>query len=230
MIKIASSRVIIIDDDKHICQILKEYFEYDGFAVIIAYNGKAGLKKIEQEQPDIIVLDIMLPGLTGWQVCQQLRPQNKTPIIFLSAKNEETDRITGLELGGDDYVSKPFSPKEVVVRAKTILRRIKHQQKNDQLLEFPGITINKNLRQVKVEGKEINLTPKEFDLLWALASVKKVFARENLLSKVWDYQYYGDVRTVDTHIKSLRKKLGEPVSSYIKTVWGVGYKFEVKGD
>ncbi|AZO96418.1 response regulator transcription factor [Halocella sp. SP3-1] len=224
------SKVLIIDDDQHICQILKEYFEYDGFEVIVVHDGKTGLEKVQVDRPDIIVLDIMLPELTGWEVCQELRPQNRTPIIFLSAKNEETDRITGLEIGGDDYVSKPFSPKEVVVRAKSILRRIKQDNEENQELKFPDLIINRNLRLVKVEGKEINLTPKEFDLLWILATVKKVFARENLLNKVWDYQYYGDVRTVDTHIKSLRKKLGDPVSSYIKTVWGIGYKFEVDED
>ncbi len=220
-------KVLIIDDDDHICQILKEYFEYDGFEVVVANDGKTGLEKVESNRLDIIILDIMLPELTGWEVCQQLRPQNRIPIIFLSAKNEETDRITGLELGGDDYVSKPFSPKEVVVRAKTILRRIKQDNKEKKELEFPDMIINRNLYLVKVKGEEVNLTPKEFDVLWTLASTKKVFARENLLNKVWDYHYYGDVRTVDTHIKSLRKKLGEPVSSCIKTVWGIGYKFEV---
>ncbi|MTI61918.1 MAG: response regulator transcription factor [Firmicutes bacterium] len=223
-------KVLIIEDDKNISQILKDYFEYDSFEVVITDNGKDGLNKVRTENPDIIILDIMLPKLNGLQVCQQLRPQNRTPIIFLSAKTEEIDRITGLELGGDDYVSKPFSPKEVVVRAKTILRRVGQEEKEILVLEFPDLIIDKNLRIVKVKGKEINLTLKEFDLLWTLASTNKVYARENLLNKVWDYQYYGDIRTVDTHIKSLRKKLGESVSSYIKTVWGVGYKFEVSTD
>ena len=224
-------KVLIIDDDKHICEILKEYFEYEDFQVQLAFTGNKGLEKVESENPDVIILDIMLPELNGWQVCQQLRPQNKTPIIFLSAKDEDTDRIAGLELGADDYVTKPFSPKEVVVRAKTILRRIKQHNKEEKVLNYPGMTINRNFRAVKVKNQTIELTPKEFDLLWTMASAsKKVFAREELLKKVWGYDYYGDIRTVDTHIKSLRKKLEEPIASYIKTVWGIGYKFEVSDD
>ncbi len=224
------TRVLIIDDDEHICQILQDYFEFENFETITAFTGKKGLEKIKNENPDIIILDIMLPELDGWEIVNKIRPQDKTPIIFLSAKTEETDRITGLELGGDDYVTKPFSPKEIVVRAKTILRRINQDNENEkgEKLEFPGLIINKNQHTVKVNDKNIKLTPKEFAVLWTLASTaRKVFPREELLNKVWDYEYYGDIRTVDTHIKSLRKKLGDKAGSYIKTVWGVGYKFEV---
>lgn len=225
----AEARVLIIDDDQHICQILEEYFAYENFETILAYTGEEGLKKAEEENPDIIILDVMLPGLDGWEVCQKLRPQNQTPIIFLSAKTRDTDRITGLELGGDDYVTKPFSPKEVVVRARTVLRRLKKNDESEEVLRFSGITVNKNYRSARVEEEEAELTPKEFDLLWTLASSpRRVFPREKLLNQVWGYDYYGDIRTVDTHIKSLRKKLGEAGASYIKTVWGVGYKFEVK--
>lgn len=220
-------KVLIIDDDRHICTILQDYFEFEGFEVVIAYDGKQGLKKIKSEKPDIIILDLMLPEKDGWEVCQELRPRDDTPIIILSAKNKDTDRITGLELGADDYVTKPFSPKEVVVRARTVLRRTGTEKKDEHLLEFPHLIINKIHRSVEVKEKEIELTPKEFELLWALASSpKRVFTRDKLLKVVWGYEYIGDVRTVDTHIKSLRHKLGEPVNDYIQTVWGVGYKFE----
>ncbi len=221
------AKVLIIDDDKHICQILSDYFNYENFTTVIAHTGEDGINKIEKENPDIIILDIMLPGMDGWEICQKLRPRNQTPIIFLSARTRDTDRITGLEIGGDDYVTKPFSPKEVVVRAKAVLRRVNNLENNKEI-EYPNLVINKNYRLVKAGDKEISLTPKEFDLLWTLAlSPRNVFGREKLLNEVWGYDYYGDIRTVDTHIKSLRKKLTDVAASYIKTVWGVGYKFEV---
>lgn len=222
-----SYKVLVIDDDKHICKILKDYFEFDNFKVVLADNGKEGLEKFEKEKPDIVILDIMLPVIDGWVVCQKIRSRNDVPIIMLSAKTEEIDRIKGLELGADDYVLKPFSPKELVLRAKTVLRRI--DEKKD-IVKFPQLVVNKTSRQVIVNEKLLELTPKEFDLLWALvSSVKKVFTRDELLKTVWGYNYFGDIRTVDTHIKSLRNKLGNP-GSYIKTVWGVGYKFEVDLD
>ncbi|MFW5787905.1 MAG: winged helix-turn-helix domain-containing protein, partial [Halanaerobiales bacterium] len=147
---------------------------------------------------------------------------------MLSAKDKDADRINGLEMGADDYVTKPFSPKEVVVRAQTVLRRINSDTEEEEILRFPNLVINNNYRRVKVKENEVDLTPKEFDLLWVMASTaKKVFTRDELLQKVWGYNYFGDVRTVDTHIKSLRNKLGEEAARYIKTVWGVGYKFEV---
>ncbi len=223
-------KVLIIDDDKHICKILKDYFEFRNFKVALAHTGKEGLKRVKDEQPDIIVLDIMLPELDGWEVCKKIRLDYKIPIIMLSAKTKETDRITGLELGADDYVTKPFSPKEVVLRAKTILKRTKDKEKKN-IIEFPHLLINKTYHQIHVNEEEINLTPKEFDLLWTLASApRKVFTREQLLKIVWGINYFGDIRTVDTHIKSLRSKLETPVDEYINTVWGVGYKFEVEKD
>lgn len=220
--------VLIIDDDDHIIRILKEYFEYENFQVHTAQSGKEGLDKIDLINPDLVVLDIMLPEMDGWEVCQQLRPANKVPIIILSAKTKDSDRITGLELGADDYVTKPFSPKEVVARAKAVLRRLSQTKDNDkEIIKYDNIYINKNERSVKVLDKKVELTPKEFDLLWTLASSPKiVFDREKLLKKVWGYNYFGDIRTVDTHIKSLRKKLGDQADKYIETVWGVGYKFE----
>lgn len=221
-------KVLIIDDDKQISKILRDYFKFENFEVILAYDGKEGLKKVKNSEPDIVILDIMLPGMEGWDVCKRIRQYSNIPIIMLSAKNTDTDKITGLELGADDYITKPFSPKEVIVRTKTILRRIDNKVKNNNIRKYPNLVIQKDQRKVKAHGEIINLTPKEFDLLWTLSTYpEKVFDREELLKKVWGYDYYGDVRTVDTHIKSLRNKLGEKVKKYIKTVWGIGYKFEV---
>ncbi|MCK8827595.1 response regulator transcription factor [Natroniella acetigena] len=227
----SKDKILIIDDDKNICQILKEYFEFENFQVVIANDGAEGLEEAESENPNLIILDIMLPEIDGWKICQKLRPQNDTPIIILSAKTKETDRITGLELGADDYVTKPFSPKEVVARAKAVLRRTDRDETDSDSLQYPKLKINKSYRAVNVGTEQISLTPKEFDLLWTLAAApRQVFPREKLLRKVWGYDYFGDIRTVDTHIKSLRKKLGAETSDYIQTVWGVGYKFEVAED
>ncbi|MGM0502412.1 MAG: winged helix-turn-helix domain-containing protein, partial [Bacillota bacterium] len=190
------------------------------------------LEKINSENPDLIILDIMLPEVDGWEICQKLRPEKDIPIIMLSAKTKDTDKIMGLELGADDYVTKPFSPKEVVSRVKAVLRRSNSNQENsdseEEVLSFTNLEISKKYRTVIVGEEKVSLTPKEFDLLLTLASSpRQVFSREKLLNKVWGYDYYGDDRTVDTHIKSLRQKLGEEVRDYIQTVWGVGYKFEV---
>ena len=226
----SKNKVLIIDDDKQISTILRDYFQYENFEVISAFDGKEGLRKVKNENPDVIILDIMLPQLDGWEVCERIRQSNNVPIIMLSAKNTDTDRITGIELGADDYVTKPFSPKEVVVRTKAILRRVEGEnKKNDnKIRKYPSLIIHNDQRRVKVDDEIIDLTPKEFDLLWTLSTQpKKVFSRDELLKKIWGYDYFGDVRTVDTHIKSLRKKLGEDAGGYIKTVWGVGYKFEV---
>lgn len=223
------NKVLIIDDDQHICQILKDYFEFENFEVVLAYNGNEGLQKIKTDNPDIVILDLMLPELGGLEICKKLRPHNHVPIIILSAKNKDIDRITGLELGADDYVTKPFSPKEIVLRTKTVLRRIGNGDKQNDVLVFPHLTINKNYKLVQVDGQEIALTPKEFNLLWEMvSSPKTVFSREKLLESVWGYDYFGDIRTVDTHIKSLRNKLGAEVASYLQTVWGFGYKFDIK--
>ncbi|MGM0437722.1 MAG: response regulator transcription factor [Bacillota bacterium] len=223
------NKVLIIDDDEQIIKILRDYFQYENFEVISALDGKEGLKKAKEKNPDVIILDIMLPELEGWEVCKRIRQDNNIPIIILSAKNTDTDRIDGIELGADDYITKPFSPKEVVVRAKAVLRRVNNNVKDDNFVrEYPNLVIRKEQREVKINNEMVKLTPKEFDLLWTLSShPKKVYSRDELLKKVWGYDYFGDVRTVDTHIKSLRKKLGESAGKYIKTVWGVGYKFEV---
>lgn len=228
--------VLIIDDDQNICQILEEYLTIEDFEVLIAHDGKEGLDLTNDQEPDIIILDIMLPEVDGWQVCKQIRQSvQDIPIIMLSAKTEETDKITGLELGADDYVTKPFSPKEVVARVKAVLRRFENKEEDKtqsgEFLSFPKLKIDKSARKVEVDGSNVSLTPKEFDLLWTLAfNAKTVFSRDKLLNKIWGYDYFGDSRTVDTHIKSLRNKLESPVQDYIQTVWGVGYKFEVKED
>ncbi len=228
-----AGKILIVDDDKNICQIIREYLEFEDFNVEVAYDGESALNEVEKTDFDLIILDIMLPKLDGLEVCQELRPQNDTPILMLSAKTKDVDRITGLELGADDYVTKPFSPKEIAARVKAILRRTNQDGANEEqdVIKFPELKINKNYRTVKAQGEEVELTPKEFELLCALSSApRQVFAREDLLKKVWGYDYFGDIRTVDTHIKSLRKKLGGKAKDYIKTVWGVGYKFEVKAD
>ena len=225
-------KVLVIDDDQNICKILEEYLRIEDFEVLIAHDGEKGIDLTNEEKPDIIILDIMLPKLDGWEVCKRVRRKNDIPVIMLSAKTKEMDKITGLELGADDYVTKPFSPREVVARVKAVLRRSEQENgasDNSNTLHFPRLSINQATRKLDLEGTEVSLTPKEFDLLWVLASNdRKVFSREELLNKVWGYDYYGDIRTVDTHIKSLRKKLESPAKDYIKTVWGVGYKFEVK--
>lgn len=222
-------KVLIIDDEPHICKILEEYFQFEGFDVITAHDGEQGLRLVEEENPDLIILDIMLPKKDGWKVCKEIRPQNNIPIIMLSAKTEEENRISGLQLGADDYVTKPFSPKEVVLRARSILRRVEKETSSKNIIEYPHLKVDKSSRGVEVDQQKIDLTPKEFDLLWIFVNNPKiVFTRHELLNKVWSYDYFGDIRTVDTHIKSLRKKLGDPIDEFIKTVWGVGYKFEVE--
>lgn len=224
-------RVLIIDDDENICQILKDYFEYEGFEAITAFDGEEGLEKVQNEDPDLIILDLMLPKIDGWELCQQLRPDNDIPIIILSAKTKNTDRIVGLEIGADDYVVKPFSPKEIVARAKAVLRRTEHPDSQKASYSYPGLDLNLDKREAIADGDKVALTPKEFDLLWCLASSpQQVFSREDLLQRIWGYDFLGDTRTVDTHIKSLRNKLGPPSRDYIQTVWGVGYKFEVNSD
>lgn len=219
------NKILIIDDDLQICKILRDYFTYENFEVFTANDGKEGLKKINELTPDILILDLMLPEKNGLDICRELKPHNNLPIIILSAKNRENDRIKGLELGADDYVTKPFSPKEVVLRVKNILRRMNKNRKQEEL-KFPNLVINKKQRLVKVKGREVSLAPKEFDLLWQMASSPKtVFSREKLLELVWEFDYFGGIRTVDTHIKAVRNKLGAEAGEYIQTVWGIGYKF-----
>lgn len=225
--------VLIADDEPQIREILSIYFKKEGFKVIEAADGAEALVQVQAGKPDIILLDIMMPVLDGLEVCKQVRKISDIPIIMLTAKDSDDDRILGLEIGADDYISKPFNTREVVARVKAVLRRTNASMsgQNKQVLEYPNLMINLSEYRVVAFGREITFTAKEMELLWGLASNPGiVFSRNQLLEKIWGYTYYGDTRTVDTHIKRVRHKLDIPPDSTwdIMTVWGVGYKFEVK--
>lgn len=230
----AKYKVLVVDDDKNICELLRLYLEKEGFEVCLAFDGKQGVDKFESEKPDLMLLDIMMPNMDGWQVCREIRKTSQCPIIMLSAKGETIDKVLGLELGADDYVVKPFDSKEVVARIKAILRRLSQsgesESANKKIVKFDKISINLESYELKVDSKVIDTPPKELELLFHLASnPNRVYTRDKLLDEVWGFEYYGDSRTVDVHVKRLREKL-EGVSDKweLKTVWGVGYKFEVK--
>ncbi|AYB38727.1 response regulator transcription factor [Brevibacillus laterosporus] len=231
-------RILIVDDEERIRRLLKMYLERENYYIDEAEHGEEALDKALNQDYDIILLDLMLPGMDGIEVCEKIREQKATPIIMLTAKGEETNRVNGFEAGADDYVVKPFSPREVVFRVKAILRRSSATAflKTDtvsshSILVFPELTIDHDAHKVTANGVEVNLTPKEYELLHYLAlSPDKVFTREELLKDVWHYDFFGDLRTVDTHIKRLREKLNKvspDAAQMISTVWGVGYKLEV---
>ncbi len=222
--------ILMVEDEAAVRDVARLYLEKEGFRVVPALDGEQALEQLTAVNPDLVILDIMLPKKDGWSVCREIRRQTAVPIIMLSAKGEEYDRVLGLELGADDYVTKPFSPRELVARVKAVLRRSNAPASTGAgpALRYPGLTIDTEARRVEVEGQPIALTPKEFELLAFLASrPRRVFSREQLLAGVWDYEYPGDTRTVDTHIKRLREKLRGTGRNYLKTVWGLGYKFEV---
>jgi two-component system response regulator ResD len=229
------ARILVVDDEERIRRLVRMYLERSGFAVDEAADGKTALTAALSQPYALIILDLMLPEMDGRDVCAQIRQHSQTPIIMLTAAGDEVSRIHGFELGADDYVVKPFSPRELVMRVKALLKRAGESDASrtelQQVLTFPDLTIHIDARRVEVAGREVALTPKEFDLLVYMAQrPDKVFSREELLRDVWNYQFYGDQRTVDTHVKRLREKLGQAsqrVSGYIVTVWGVGYKFEV---
>ena len=225
--------VLIADDEEQIRNILSIYFKKEGFKVVEAADGAEALMQTQSAKPDIIILDIMMPVLDGLEVCKQVRKISDIPIIMLTAKDEDDDRILGLEIGADDYITKPFNTREVVARVNAVLRRSSQTVPSGkkEVLEFPNLMINLSEYRVVAFGKEVTFTAKEMELLWCLASNPGiVFSRNQLLEKIWGYTYYGDTRTVDTHIKRVRHKLNIPNDSTwdILTVWGVGYKFEVK--
>lgn len=223
--------LLLIDDDPYVLEVLSLYLTKEDYQVILAYNGKEGLEKALQTDFSLIVLDVMMPEVDGIEVCRKIRAVKATPIIMLTAKAEDIDRILGLELGADDYITKPFNPREVVARIKAVLRRTGESSPNTKKLSFSNLEIDLSEYRVSNGGKVISLTPKEIELLWIMAShPNMVFTRENLLEHVWGYTYSGETRTVDTHVKRLRRKLMLTSDSSwdIKTVWGVGYKFEVK--
>ena len=231
--EVAKQKVLVIDDEENVCELISLYFGKAGYDVVTAPDGADGIDKVRQERPDIVILDLMLPGMDGLDVCKELRKQSNIPIIMLTARTDEVDRVLGLEIGADDYITKPFSPRELLARVKAVLRRAAYVPTPDeqQLLDLPGLSISRISREVVVGEEVIGLSPKEFDLLWYLAfNRNRVFTREQLLEQVWAYQeFYGDERTVDQHIKRLRRKIetnGSPCR--ITTIWGVGYKFEIR--
>ena len=235
-----AQKILLIEDEDGIIHLINLYLKNEGFTVVIAKDGADGLALHAREQPDLVILDIMLPAIDGFEVCKRIRAWSKTPILMLTARSSEEDRIMGLDLGADDYLMKPFSPRELVSRVRAILRRSapptdtntfnQTSPENKEILHFPGLTIDVPARRVEVNGNEIALTPTEFDLLALLAkSPDRVFTREILMNKVWGYDYLGDGHTIDVHMSALRKKIEvEPGQRYIKTVWRVGYRFEVK--
>lgn len=227
----SNKKVLVVDDDINICELLRLYLEKEDFDVTVANDGKQAVTVAKGEEFDIILLDIMLPGLDGWQVCREIRKESNVPIIMITAKGETFDKILGLELGADDYVPKPFDAKEVVARVKAVLRRYGEKEADaKKQVVFDKLSINLTNYELIVDGKTIDTPPKEMELIFHLASnPNRVYTRDQLLDEVWGFEYYGDSRTVDVHVKRLREKL-EGVSTQwsLKTVWGVGYKFEVR--
>ena len=223
--------ILVVDDDINIAKLVKLYLEKDGYEVVHSARGDDALAQLKKISPALILLDIMLPGMDGWQVCKAIRLQSKVPIIMLSAKDETIDKVLGLELGADDYITKPFEPKELLARMKAVLRRGAPEEQGDKSLSFPGLSINLTSYEVIYDGQPIQMPPKELELLHFLAKHQNhVFTREQLLEKVWGFDYFGDSRTVDVHVKRLREKLqdSERFGWLIRTIWSVGYKFEVK--
>ena len=226
------TKILLVDDDPNIRQLVNLYLKKEDYDVVLADRGDTALEKFKSDAPNLILLDLMLPGMDGWQDCREVRKTSNVPIIMLTAKDETFDKVLGLELGADDYMVKPFDTKELVARIKAVLRRFQNADAPaSKELSFPGLTINIGQYTVTYMGKELEMPPKELELLYFLASHPgMVFTREQLLEQVWGYDYFGDSRTVDVHVKRLREKLtdGEKMGWQIKTVWGVGYKFEVK--
>ncbi len=225
------SNILIADDNRQIVSILEEYAKKEGFAVMPAFDGHDALNKARSINFDMILLDVMMPGMDGFEVCREIRRQSTVPIIMVTARGEDFERIMGLDIGADDYIVKPFSPGEVMARVRAILRRITREENTKtQVFTFNTLMINLDEYVTEIASIRIPLTKKETELLWTLAMNKnKVFSRDNLLSSLWGFDYYGDTRTVDSHIKRLRAKLDEVTHDgwEIKTIWGVGYKFEV---
>ena len=222
-------KILIVDDDENICEVIKMYLETTGYNVKVAHDGKAAKEEFVNFSPNLVVLDMMLPGIDGMEVLKWIRKDSNVPVIMLTAKGETFDKVLALEIGADDYVVKPFEPKELLARVKAVMRRYSGEEQDNVVLNFPGLTIDANSYKVIYNGEEVKTPPKEFELLHYLASNKnKVFTRDQLLCEVWGYDYPGDSRTVDVHIKRLREKLNGGEDWQLETVWGVGYKFEVK--
>lgn len=229
-----SNKILVVDDDLNICELLKLYLENEGYTAFVANDGQAAVDTFAAKNPDLVLLDIMLPKMDGWQVCREIRKTSSVPIIMLTAKGETFDKVLGLELGADDYVTKPFDAKEVMARIKAVLRRSKGGNgtaaQEKKTVSYDKLEINIENYEMKVNGVVVDTPPKELELIYHFASnPNRVYTRDQLLDEVWGFDYYGDSRTVDVHVKRLREKL-EGVSDKwsLKTVWGVGYKFETK--
>ncbi|MFZ0444713.1 MAG: response regulator transcription factor [Bacillus sp. (in: firmicutes)] len=230
-------KILVVDDEERIRRLLKMYLEREDYVIEEAEDGNQALSMALENDYDCILLDLMMPGKDGIEVCRELREKKATPVIMLTAKGEEVNRVQGFEVGTDDYIVKPFSPREVVLRVKALLRRssqttfVQAEPLTKDIIVFPHLTIDNDAHRVLADGQEVSLTPKEYELLFFLAkSPDKVYDREHLLKEVWHYEFFGDLRTVDTHVKRLREKLNkvsEHAAKMIITVWGVGYKFEV---
>ena len=225
------TKILVVDDEINICEIIRTYFEKEGYEVKTANDGIEGVSYFKMYEPDLVLLDVMMPKKDGWQVCREIREISQKPIIMITAKDDVFDKVLGLELGADDFVVKPFDMKELSARIKAVLRRstVREMANDDEAIKFDNIEISKQKYELKLRGKSVDIPPKELDLLYFLASnYNRVFTRDQLLDKVWGFDYLGDSRTVDVHVKRLREKL-EGVSDkwVLKTVWGVGYKFEL---
>ena len=231
---VARQKILIVDDDEHISELISLYLTKEFYDTKIVYDGEEALRQFRHFSPNLILLDLMLPGIDGYQVCREIRQQSNVPIIMLSAKGEVFDKVLGLELGADDYIIKPFDSKELVARVKAVLRRYQPAQASQtkpagKYVEYPDLTINLTNYSVVYKEKTVDMPPKELELLYFLASSpNQVFTREQLLDHIWGYEYIGDTRTVDVHIKRLREKIKDHTNWAISTVWGIGYKFEVK--
>ena len=232
---VSKQKILIVDDDENIAELISLYLAKECFDTKIVHDGESALLAFDAWNPDLILLDLMLPGIDGYQVCREIRAKSDVPIIMLSAKGEVFDKVLGLELGADDYILKPFDSKELVARVKAVLRRFQpakpeaYASVDIKCVEYPGLIVNLSNYSVTYDGQQIDMPPKELELLYFLASSpNQVFTREQLLDNIWGYEYVGDTRTVDVHVKRLREKIKDKPTWRIATVWGIGYKFEVK--
>lgn len=232
---VTKQKILIVDDDENIAELISLYLMKECFDTMMVYDGEEALRAFETYKPNLVLLDLMLPGIDGYQVCREIRSKSATPIIMLSAKGEVFDKVLGLELGADDYVIKPFDSKELIARVKAVLRRYQPMKLEEpeaprgKYVEYPGLIVNLTNYSVIVDEENVDMPPKELELLYFLASSpNQVFTREQLLDHLWGYEYLGDTRTVDVHIKRLREKIKDHPTWKLSTVWGIGYKFEVK--
>lgn len=222
-------KILVVDDDLNIAELVSLYLTKEGYETKKVYDGQSAIDEFTAFAPHLVVLDLMLPGMNGYEVCKEIRKMSNIPIIMLTAKGETFDKVLGLELGADDYMVKPFDTKELVARVKAVLRRSDKKENTEKQIVFPHLTISLSNYTVVYRENKVDMPPKELELLYFLAShVNQVFTREQLLNQIWGYEYIGDTRTVDVHVKRIREKFNEEAEWGLKTVWGVGYKFEVK--